>query len=48
MTIKQINRPEPPKGRSVCDACGDLGEQGKHTNIMCRLVGWLETLEKNK
>jgi hypothetical protein len=34
-------KPEPPKSRLWCDACGDITETG-HTNVMCRLIRWIE------
>lgn len=34
--------PEPPKNRKYCDACGWLKDDGKHTNIICRILGWIE------
>lgn len=43
---KQLNKPEPPKSRIVCDVCGNLGEQGKHTSFMCKFFNLLGSITK--
>ncbi len=38
--IEKLEKPIPPPGRDICEACGKL-ENGKHTNWLCRLIGLL-------
>jgi len=40
--------PEPPKCRLICNACGDISVTGKHTNLICRLIIWIERKFGNK
>lgn len=37
-----MNDPEYSKVRIYCDICGSLPESGKHTNIVCRVIDWLD------
>ena len=38
----ELTRPMPPKARLRCDACGTIGENGKHNSVICRFLQWVD------
>lgn len=37
-------KPEPPKGRLVCDICGEIESPDKHTFFLCKLSKWFANI----
>lgn len=40
VTYLKFTPPEVPPVRQVCDWCGELPKDGKHTSWICRLFSW--------